>query len=202
MRWLKEVITVEHRNLSAVYAEVKISFNKFAKLWQGWGITAETIYEGDDEGLWLLKHGENVLRPLRISIIPDSRSETELPWISLMSNEKTDTFKAEACNRRYLNSFFERLTEYLVLESAQAPAIAKSKLHIRKCGKHFYISLPVEGGDFWFSFSLRRKGWTWTIRRWSNLHGWVVADRVYRPLNESPIEMFTDIISNIGLALL
>jgi hypothetical protein len=185
-----------------VYAEVKNSFNKFAKLWRGWGITAETVYEEDSEGLWLLRHGGNVLRPLHISIIPDLRSKTELPWISFVSNEKNDIFKAEARNRRYLNSFFERLTEYLVLESAQAPAIAKSKLHIRKSGKHLYLNLPVEDGMFWFSFSLRRKGWTWTIRRWSNLHGWVVTDRFYRPLNENPIEMFTNIISNIGLVLL
>jgi hypothetical protein len=197
-----EVIDMERYDLAEIYAEVKVYFNKFAQLWQDWGIAAETIYEEDDEGLWLLKHGENALRPLRISIIPDRRSETELPWISLMSNEKTDIFKAEACNRRYLRSYFERLTEYLVLEAAQAPAIEKSKLHIRKSGKHLYFSLPTEGGDFWFSFHLRRKGWTWTIRRWLNSQGWVVVDRVYRPLNENPIEAFVGIVDHIGLALL
>jgi hypothetical protein len=188
--------------LSEIYAEVKNLLNEFTQIWQGWGIVAQPISEGNSEGLWLIKHGENVLRPLYVSVVPDLRDSGELPWVQLGSNEKVDVLKAEAQNRRYLRSYFERLTEYLVLEAAQPIAIEKSKLHIRKSGKHLYFNLPVEGGMFWLSFHLRRKGWTWTIRRWVDLHGWVVMDRVYRPHAENPIEMFTAIISNIGLALL
>jgi hypothetical protein len=188
--------------LSEIYAEVKNLLNEFTQIWQGWGIVAQPISEGNNEGLWLIKHGENALRPLHVSIVPDLRDSGELPWVQLGSNEKVDVLKAEAENRRYLRSYFERLTEYLVLEAAQPIVIEKSKLHIRKNGKHLYFNLPTEGGMFWLSFHLRRRGWTWTIRRWVDLIGWVVVDRVYRPLNENPIEAFVGIIDNIGLALL
>lgn len=189
-------------NLAEIHAEVKLLFNEFAQMWQSWGISVQTIDEKEDEGLWLLRHGENFLRPLRISIIPDLQSEDELPWIALGSNEKVDVFRAHADNRRYLRSYFERLTEYLVLGAAQAPAIEKGRLYIRKHGKHFYLSLPVEEGTFSFSFYLRRRGWTWVIRRWLSSQGWVVVDRIYRPFDENPIETFLAIIANIGLALL
>jgi hypothetical protein len=193
---------MERHNLAEIYAEVKLLFNKFAQMWQSWGISVQTIYEKDDEGLWLLKHGENFLRPLRISVMPDLRSKDELPWIALGSNEKVDVFRAHTDNRRYLRSYFERLTEYLVLEATQAPAIERAGLYIRKSGKHFYLSLPVEDGDFSFSFYLRRRGWTWVIRRWFNTQGWVIMDRIYRPHTENPIEMFTAIASNIGVLFL
>jgi hypothetical protein len=193
---------MEHYDLAEVYTEVKNLFNEFVKMWQGWGIDAQPISEGDSEGLWLIKHGENVLRPLYVSVVPDLRDSGKLPWVSLGSNEKVDVLKAEARNRRYLRSYFERLTEYLVLEATQPIAIEKSKLHIRKSGKHLYFNLPVEGGMFWLSFRLRRKGWTWTIRRWLSGRGWVVIDKVYRPFDENPIEAFVNIISNIGLLLI
>ena len=193
---------MERYNLAEIYAEVKVYFNKFAQVWQDWGIAAETIYESEHEGLWLLKHGGNIIRPLHISVTPDLQDETELPWVSLTSNEKISILRAAARNRRYLHSYFERLTEYLIVEASQAPAIEKSKLYIRKHGKHFYLSLPAGNGLFWFSFHLRRKGWTWVMRRWVDSHGWVVVDRVYRPLNENPIEAFVGIVDHIGLALL
>ena len=192
---------MERWNLAEAYAEVKKVMNEFAEMWQSWGISAETIYERDTEGLWLLKYGENVLRPLHISVTPE-RGGTKLPLISLVSNEKVGAFSTEAYNRRYLRSYFERLTEYLVLEAAHAPAIVKAKLHIRKSGKHLYLDLLVEDGMLWFSFYLRRKGWTWMIKRWLRGQGWVVVDRVYRPFNENPIESFVGIMDNIGLALL
>jgi hypothetical protein len=193
---------MERYNLAEIYAEVKLLFNEFAQMWQGWGITAETIYEKEHEGLWLLKYGENVLRPLKISIIPNSPDDKKLPWIALKSNEKVNFLEAHKENRRYLHSYFERLSEYLVVEAAQTPAITKSKLYVRKQGKHLYLSLSAEDGLFWFSFHLRQKGWTWAIRRWVDSHGWVVIDRVYRPFNENPIETFVAIIDLIGLALL
>jgi hypothetical protein len=197
-----EVTIMERHNLAEIYAEVKTLFDGFAKLWQGWGIDTQPISERNCEGLWLIKHGENVLRPLRISIVPDLWDRDELPWISLVSNDKINVLRAEAQNRHYVRSYFERLTEYLVLEAAQPIAIEKSKLPIRKSGKHLYLNLPVGDEIFWFSFHLRRKGWTWTIRRWLSPQGWVVMDRVYRQRTENPIEMFAEIISNIGLALL
>jgi hypothetical protein len=193
---------MEQYKVSEIYAEVKNLLNEFTQIWQRWGIVAQPIYEGNSEGLWLIKHGENALRPLCVSVVPDLRNSDKLPWVLLGSNEKVNELRAEAENRRYLRFYFERLTEYLVLEAAQPIAIEKSKLHIRKSGKHLYFNLPVEGGMFWLSFHLRRRGWTWTIRRWVDLHGWVVVDRVYRPLNENPIEAFVGIIDNIGLALL
>jgi hypothetical protein len=196
-----EVIGMEHYNLAEIYAEVKKALNEFAEMWQGWSISVETIYERDAEGLWLLKYGENVLRPLHISIIPE-RGGTKLPWISLVSNEKVDIFRAEARNRRYLRSYFERLTEYLVLEAAQAPAIVKAKLYVRKSGKHFRLHLPACDEYFGFSFYLRKRGWTWKVWRWFNSEGWVLVSKIYRPLNENPIEAFVGIIDNIGLALL
>ena len=188
--------------LTEIYAEAKNIFNEFVKLWQGWGIDAQPVSEGESEGLWLIKHGENIIRPLYVSIVPDRRNSDELPWIWLVSNENISVLRAEAENRRYLRSWFERLTEYLVLEATQPIAVNRSKLHIRKSGKQLYLDLPVEGGMFWFSFYLRRKGWTWTIRRWLGSQGWVVVDRVYRPFNENPIESFVGIIDHIGLALL
>jgi len=191
-----------HCDLAETYAEVKTLFNEFVKMWQGWGIDAQPISEGDSEGLWLIKHRENVLRPLYVSVVPDLRDSENLPWVWLGSNEKADVLKAEAQNRRYLRSYFERLTEYLVLEATQPIAIEKSKLYIRKSGKHLYFSLSAEDDMFWFSFRLHRRGWTWTIRRWLSGRGWVVIDRVYRPFDENPIEAFVNIISNIGLALL
>jgi len=193
---------MERHNLAEIYAEVKLLFNEFARLWQDWGITAETIYEGEHEGLWLLKYGENVLRPLCISIIPNPPDDRKLPRVALKSNEKINILEAHKENRRYLHSYFERLTEYLVVEAAQAPAIEKSKLYVQKRGKHLRLNLTTEDGLFWFSFHLRRKGWTWTIWRWINSYGWVVMDRVYRPLNENPIEAFVAIIDHIGLVLL
>jgi hypothetical protein len=171
-------------------------------MWLGWGISIQEVSEKYTEGMWLLKCGENVLRPLCVSVVPDLRSSSELPWIRLGSNEKVDVLKAKAQNRRYLRSYFERLTEYLVLEAVQPIAIEKSKLYIRKSGKHLYFNLSVEDEMFWFSFHLRRQGWTWTIRRWLDNRGWVVIDRVYRPFDENPIEAFVNIISAIGLALL
>jgi hypothetical protein len=193
---------MEHCNLAETYAEVKALFNEFVKMWQGWGISIQAISEKGTEALWLLKYGENVLRPIRISIIPNQRDKDELPWISLGSNEKSDVFQACKYNRRYLRSYLERLTEYLVLEAAQVPAMERSKLYLRKVSKHLYLSLSAEHVDFWFSFYLRRKGWTWTIRRWLSARGWVVIDKVYRSFDENPIETFVNIVSNIGLTLL
>jgi hypothetical protein len=193
---------MEHYDLAEIYAEVKALFGEFAKMWRDWGIDVQPISDGNSGGLWLLRYRGNVLRPLRISVFPDCGGKAELPWISLGSNEKVEVLRASANNRRYLRSYFERITEYLVLEAAQAPAIEKSGLYIRKSGKHLYLNTPAEGGDFWFSFYLRRRGWTWTIRRWLDGQGWVVIDRVYRPLDENPIEAFVNIISNIGLTLL
>ncbi len=193
---------MERYNLAEIYAEVKVYFNKFAQLWQDWGITAEVISEGEHEGLWLLKHGENVLRPLHISIIPNSPDDKKLPWVALGSNEKVNIFGAHKRNHSYLHSYFEKLTEYLVVEAAQAPAIEKSKLYVRKQGKHLYLTLLDENDLFWFTFHLRQRGWTWAIRRWVDQHGWIVMDRIYRPLSENPIEAFVAIIANIGLALL
>jgi len=193
---------MERYNLAEFYAEVKVYLNKFAQLWQGWGITAETVYEGEHEGLWLLKHGGNVLRPLRISIIPNSPNDKKLPWVALGSNEKVNILEAHKRNHRYLHSFFERLTEYLVVEAAQAPAIEKTKLYVRKNGKHFHLYLPACDEYFWFPFYLRKRGWTWMIWRWFDGKGWVAVDRIYRPLHENPIEAFVGICDNIGLALL
>jgi hypothetical protein len=190
-----------HCDLAKTYAEVKTLFNEFVKMWQGWGIDAQPISEGDSEGLWLIKHGENVLRPLYISVVPDLRDNGKLPWVSLGSNERVDVLKAKAQNRRYLRSYFERLTEYLVLEATQPIALEKIKLYIQKSGKHLHFNLSAEDAMFWFSFYLRRQGWTWTIRRWLSGRGWVVIDRVYRPFDENPIEAFVNIISNIGLLL-
>jgi hypothetical protein len=191
-----------HCDLAETYAEVKTLFNEFAKMWQGWGIDAQPISEGDSDGLWLIKHGENVLRPLYVFVVPDLRDSEKLPWVWLESNEKVDVLKAKAQNRHYLRSYFARLTEYLVLEATQPIALEKNKLYIRKSGKHLYFSLPAEDAMFWFSFYLRRKGWTWTIRRWLSDRGWVVIDRVYRPFDENPIEAFVNILSNIGLLLI
>jgi hypothetical protein len=194
---------MEHCDLAEVYTEVKNLLNEFAKMWQGWGISVQEVSEKDTEGMWLLKFGGDVLRPLRISVILDQRSKDKLPWIFLGSNERAGAFKACKYNRRYLRSYFERLTEYLVLEAAQVPAIEKSKLYIRKSSKHLYLALSNEDDEgFWFSFFLRRNGWAWRIRRWVSGRGWVVIDRVYRPFDENPIEAFVNIISAIGLALL
>jgi hypothetical protein len=193
---------MERYNLAEIYAEVKPLFNEFAQMWQGWGITAETVYEGEHEGLWLLKYEGNVLRPLSISIAPNSPDDKKLPWVALKSNEKVNFLEGHKGNRRYLHSYFERLTEYLVVEAAQAPAIEKSKLYVQKHGKHLRLNLPAKDGLFWFSFYLRRKGWTWIVWRWIDPHGWVVMDRVYRPFNENPIKTFVAIIDHIGLALL
>jgi hypothetical protein len=171
-------------------------------MWQGWGITAETIYERDNEGLWLLRHGENVLRPLRILITPDDWDKDDLPWISLASNGKPhQSFRADKHYRRSVRRYFERLTEHLVMEAAQAPAIRKSKLHIYRAGKE-YFHITIGDADFRFSFQWRRRGWTWTIRQWFDNRGLVVIDRIYRPHTENPIETFIAIISNIGLSFL
>jgi len=194
---------MEHCDLAEVYTEVKNLLNEFAKMWQGWGISIQEVSEKGTEGMWLLKFGGDVLRPLRISVILDQRSKDKLPWISLRSNEKVGVFEAYKYNRRYLRSYFERLTEYLVLEAAQVPAIEKSELYIWKSSKRLYLALSNEDDEgFWFSFFLRRKGWTWTIRQWFSGQGWVVMDRVYRPFDENPIEVFVNIISAIGLTLL
>jgi hypothetical protein len=195
---------MEHCGLAETYAEVKTLFNEFVKMWQGWGIDVQPISEGDSKGLWLIKHGENILRPLYISVIPDPRGEDKLPWVSLGSNEKVSVLKAEAQNRRYLRSYFERLTEYLVLEATQPIALGGSKLYIQKSGKRFNFYLSAEDDPtFVFSFYLRRKGWTWMIRRWLSCRGgWVVIDKVYRPFDDNPIEAFVNIISNIGLLLI
>jgi hypothetical protein len=194
---------MEHYDSAEVYTEAKTLLNEFVKMWQGWGISVQEVSEKGTEGIWLLKYGENVLRPLRISVISDQRSKDKLPWISLGSNEKVGAFEACKYNRRFLRSYFERLTEYLVLEAAQVPAIEKSKLYIQKASKHLYLALSNKDDDgFWFSFFLRQKGWTWRIRRWLSGRGWIVIDRVYRPFDENPIEAFVNIISAIGLALL
>jgi len=193
---------MERHNLSAVYAEVKNIFSEFVKLWQGWGINIQTIYERDNEGLWLLKYEGDVLRPLHISITLDDWDKDALPWISLVSNGKPYySFRADKHYRRSVRRYFEKLTEHLVMEAAQAPAIEKSKLHIYKAGKE-YFHVAIGNDAFRFSFHWRRKGWTWTIRRWLDDRGFVVIDRVYRPHAENPIETLIAVISNIGLALL
>jgi hypothetical protein len=198
-------VTKMERNIStaAVYNEVRGMLDEFIQMWQGWGISPQTIFEEGDSGVWLLKYyGGNVLRPLYIFITPGR--DGSLPWIALGSNEKVDSFEAGKGTQRSLRSFLERLSEYLVIEAAQAPAMEKGRLYIRKSGKHLYLSLPAENGDFWFSFHLRRRGWTWIIRRWlwGSNRGWVTIDRIYRPLSENPIETFVAIVANIGLVFL
>jgi hypothetical protein len=187
---------MERNDVTEVYNEVKGLFDGFARMWRRWDIDAQSIAGG----VWLIKHGGNALRPFRISVIPPT--EDALPWVSLDSNEKTGSFQATKKNWRYIRSYFERLTEYLVIGAAHAPAVEKSKLYIRKSGKHLYLQLPVEDGNFSFSFNLRRRGWTWAIWRWRSGLGWVEEDRIYCPLNENPIEMFIAVVSNIRLKLL
>ncbi len=192
---------MERNGVTEVYNEVKGLLDGFARMWRRWGIDAQPI----TDGVWLIKHGDKALRPLSISVIPpteDALPEDAFPWVSLSSNEKIGCFQATKENWHYICSYFERLTEYLVIEAAHAPAVEESKLYIRKSGKHLYLQLPVEDGNFSFSFNLRQRGWTWTIWRWRSGLSWVVEDRIYRPLNENPIEMLVEITSNIGLKLL
>jgi hypothetical protein len=200
-KYLTEVTAVRRYNSAEVYAKVKVLFNEFVKLWQGWGITAETIYERDDEGLWLLRYGGNVLRPLHISIDSNPFNRKDLLWVSLITYGKRETIRADKQCRRLLHHYFGRLTEHLVMEAAHAPAIEKSKRHIYKAGKEFF-HLNIGHASLRFSFHWRRKGWAWMIRRWIDKRGFVTIGRVYRPHAENPIEMFMAIISNIGLALL
>jgi hypothetical protein len=200
-KYLMEVTAVRRYKSAEVYAKVKVLFNEFVKLWQGWGITAETIYERDDEGLWLLKYGGNILRPLHISIDSNPFNRKDLPWVSLITYGKHEEIRADKQCRRFLRHYFGRLTEHLVMEAAHAPALEKSKRHIYKAGKEFF-HLNIGHASLRFSFHWRRKGWTWMIRRWIDKRGFVTIGRVYRPHAENPIEAFIAIISNIGLALL
>jgi hypothetical protein len=191
-----EVTEMERNDVAAICNKINGLLDEFAQMWRNWGIDTQPIATG----LWLIKYGGNVLRPLEIRIIPPT--EFTLPRVLLNSNEKIERLQAHKIFWRYFRSYFERLTEYLVIEAAQVIAIEKTKIYIRKSGKHLYLQLPIEEGDFKFSFTLRRKDWIWTVWRWRSGLSWTVMDRIYRPLNENPIEMFISVVSNIGLKLL
>ncbi|MDT7877622.1 MAG: hypothetical protein RQ862_03585 [Candidatus Caldarchaeales archaeon] len=131
--------------------------------------------------------------------------EDAVPWIYLNSNEKNcDHIRAREENWKYIRSFFERLTEWLVLEAAQAVAIEETGLYIWKSGKHLYLKLSGESECelFCFSFYLRRNGWTWQVRQGVDGVGLVTIESVRRPLTENPIEALPAIVKGIGLSLL
>jgi len=192
------------------FERVKTLAKDYRQLWENWGLSVETLSESPTRFVWLIT-SQGFTRPVEVSLDIDGRNW----WVQISSDEKTFTVHNSIQSvipsphaeemiqtnlERYLPNYFERLSEYLVLDASRAGAIRETKIYLRRQGKALYLSV---GGDiFYFQFSLRKTCWTWGAYKWINRYsypysGWQRIAAVKQSRHESPLSTLSELVKSL-----